>query len=73
MQPSIQEVKRAHETRLLALPGVVSVGIGQDDKGKPVIIVGLDKARAETEAQIPKTLGEHQVIIQITGSIKTMD
>lgn len=70
MRPSIQEVKREHETRLLALPGVVSVGIGQDEKGQPAIIIGLDKARPKTEAQIPKTLEEHRVIIQITGSIK---
>lgn len=72
MPPSIQEVKQQHEARLLALPGVVSVGIGRDDKGKPAIVVGLDKARAETEAEIHKSLGDTPVILQIVGTIKPL-
>lgn len=72
MQPSIQEVKREHEARLLALPGVVSVGIGRDGKGNAVIVVGLDKARTETEAEIYKTLGNTPVIVQIVGIIKPL-
>lgn len=72
MQPSIQEVKREVEPRLLALPGVVSVGIGRDDKGRPVIVVGLDKARADTEAEIHKSLGDTPVIMQVVGTIKPL-
>jgi hypothetical protein len=56
MTPSIQEVKKKHEARLLALPGVVSVGIGRDPRGNPAVIVGLDSPRPETQAQIPPQL-----------------
>jgi len=71
MKPSIQEVKRSQETRLLALPGVVSVGIGQDDQGKSCIVVGLDEARSNTEAAIHKILGDTPVRVQVVGTIKS--
>ncbi|MEE8388712.1 MAG: hypothetical protein V3R65_09065 [Acidiferrobacterales bacterium] len=72
MQPSIQEVKQQHQARLLVLPGVVSVGIGRDNKGELAIVVGLDKVRADTEAEIHKTLGDTPVIVQIVGTIKPL-
>ena len=45
MTSSIQEVKKQHETLLLDMPGVVSVGIGLDSNGQQAIIVGLDGPR----------------------------
>ncbi len=70
MPPSIQEVKKKHEARLLALPGVVSVGIGRDKDGNSAIVVGLDRKRAETEAQVPSFLEEYPVLVQIIGPIR---
>ena len=70
MSPSIQEVKKKHETRLLTLPGVVSVGIGIDKEGNPAIIVGLDESRPETEVQIPKFLEGYPIVVQIIGPIR---
>ena len=72
MQPSLQELKHKHEARLLALPGVVSVGIGQDNNGRPAIIIGLDKPRAQTETEIHNTLGDTPVIVQVVGTIKPL-
>lgn len=70
MPPSIQEVKKKHEARLLAMPGVVSVGIGRDEDGNPAIIVGLDGPRPETVAQLPQFLEDCLVLTQIIGTIK---
>ena len=70
MSPSIQDVKKKHEAHLLGLPGVVSVGIGRDKNGNSAIIVGLDGPRPETEAQIPGTLQEYPVVVQVVGPIK---
>lgn len=70
MPLSIKEAKAMHADRLLALPGVVSVGIGKDANGKPAIIVGLDKKRPETETQIPDTLENFTVVINVTGTIR---
>jgi len=70
MSASIQEIKAVHEQRLLALPGVVSVGIGLDGHGRQAIIVGLDSPRPETVVQLPHEIEGHPVLTQILGPIK---
>lgn len=70
MSPSIQEVKAKHEDRLLAMPGVVSVGIGRGPDGQSVIIVGLDGPRPETVKQLPKLLDGYPVRVEIIGPVK---
>ena len=70
MSPSIQEVKAKHEQRLMALAGVVSVGIGLGKDNKPAIIVGLDHTRAETQAKLPQKLDGYTVEANVTGPYK---
>ena len=70
MSPSIQEVKKQHEARLLDMPGVVSVGIGLDPDGNKAIIVGLDGLHPDTEANMPADLEGFPVRVQIIGSIR---
>jgi hypothetical protein len=70
MSPTIEQVKAAHEQRLLALPGVVSVGIGRDSQGRPVIVVGLDKPRPQTQAAVPHELDGYGVRVDIVGTIR---
>jgi len=70
MSPSIQEVKKKHETQLLDIPGVVSVGIGMDANGKQAIVVGLESPDPEIEAKIPAELEGFPVVIQTIGSLK---
>jgi hypothetical protein len=70
MSPTIQEVKARHAARLLALPGVVSVGIGRDAEGREVIIIGLDRARPETQARLPTLIEGHGVRVEIIGTVK---
>lgn len=70
MPPSIQDVKKKHESRLMSLPGVVSVGIGRDPQGKPAVIVGLDSPRSDTQARIPTQLDGYPLLIQILGPLK---
>ncbi len=69
MTASIQEVKARHASRLLELPGVVSVGIGRNASGEPIIVVGLDQPRPETEARIPADLEGYPVSLQVIGKI----
>ena len=70
MSPSIQEVKKQHEARLLGLPGVVSVGIGLDKNGQSAIIIGLDGSNPDIEAQLPATLEGYPVSVKNVGPIK---
>ena len=70
MSPSIKDVKAKHEARLMALPGVVSVGIGRAEDGSSAIIVGLDAANPNIETQIPQSLEDYPVVVQVIGTIK---
>lgn len=72
MSETILEVKKKHESFLLSLTGVVSVGIGQDPDGKPVIIAGLDKPRPKTEKKVPQKLDDFPVRVEIVGRIKAL-
>ncbi len=70
VSPTIQDVKAKHEDILLAMPGVVSVGIGKNPGGQFVIIVGLDGPRPETVNQLPKILEGYPVRVEIIGPVK---
>ena len=61
MPASIHHVKQKHAAELMAVPGVVSVGIGRDERGQPVLIVGLDRDRPEARARLPKSLEGYDV------------
>ena len=70
MPLTIEQVKAAHERELLAQPGVVSVGIGRDDQGRPAIVIGLDKANAQTQAALPRVLEGYAVRTEIVGTMR---
>ncbi len=70
VQPSIQDVKAEHENELLARPGVVSVGIGQDADGHLIIVIGLDKDQTETLKALPTELDGYRVKAEVIGPIK---
>jgi hypothetical protein len=65
---TIEEAKARHASGLLELPGVVSVGLGLDAEGRPVIVVGLDGPRPETCARLPGSLEGHPVRSEVIGA-----
>lgn len=71
MPSSIQDVKAKHEHELMAKTGVVSVGIGKDADGNPVIIVGLDRERPDTVQALPTDLEGYPVRADVIGRIKS--
>ena len=70
VSPTIQEVNAKYADRLLAMPGVVSVGIGKNPDGQFVIIVGLDGPRQKTVEQLPKVLEGYPVRVEVIGPVK---
>jgi hypothetical protein len=46
------------------------VGVGRDAGGVEVIVIGLDRARAETQAALPTQLEGYSVRVQIIGAVK---
>ena len=66
----IKQVKAEHEQRLLAIPGVVSIGVGLGQDGNPAIIVGLEEDDPAISEQIPTELDGHAVIIRQVGTME---
>lgn len=71
-QPSIADVIRSHEDRLLSLPHVQAVGEGERS-GQPVIVVlvsgEVSDSSPEPNERIPATLDGFDVVIQRSGII----
>lgn len=63
----IGEVIRKHESDLLQLPNVVSIGIGERN-GREVIIVFVKKKKKESELKkehiIPKNLDGYKTVVE---------
>lgn len=70
MPATIQDVKARHARQLLAVPGVVSVGIGLDREGREAIVVGLDRPRPETQSALPTQLEGYPVRVEIIGAVR---
>ena len=70
MTNAINDIKRQNEAQLMALPGVVSVGVGRAPDGKPAIIVGLRSADPAVVQQVPNEIKGYPVIVQTVGTIK---
>jgi len=70
MRTSIQDVKQKHAARLMEMPGVVSVGIGRNEDGQSVIVLGLDRERAATRGQLPNCLEGYEVRAEVVGKVK---
>jgi hypothetical protein len=69
----INDVLRAHDKELLAVPGVVGVFVGLLEDGKtPCLKVMLAQKSAETERAIPKMLEGYPVVVEVTGEIRPL-
>ncbi len=69
MPPSIAEAQREFADRVMALPGVVGVAIGECD-GEPCLKVLVAGGAAELAAKIPSRFQGHRVVIDETGEIR---
>jgi hypothetical protein len=66
-----EEVLNRHSGELMRMRGVLSVGVGRDDAGRPIIIIGLDGERPETQAALPATLDGVPVQVNTSGRISS--
>lgn len=70
----INDVLRAHDKELLAIPGVVGVYVGLLEDGKTSCLkVMLTQKSSETERAIPKTIEGYPVVIEVSGEIRPLD
>ncbi|MGZ8224574.1 MAG: hypothetical protein ACXWTE_05520 [Methylobacter sp.] len=70
MPDSINTIKTRHESRLLSMPGVVSVGIGQN-KGHSAIIIDVESQDILDKMALPDQLDGYPVKVQIVDNVRT--
>lgn len=68
----IDTVLARHADRLLAIPGVVGVGEGEQ-AGRPAVIVMVAQLTKELRETLPDDLDGHPVLIDVTGEITAFD
>ncbi len=57
-----------HHDRLMAVPGVTGLGIG-DKHGKPAIVIMVRQVTPDLKARLPRVLEGHPVVVEQTGEI----
>ncbi|MBT3942771.1 MAG: hypothetical protein HOC77_04930 [Chloroflexi bacterium] len=65
---SINEAFDANQESLMALPGVVAVGIGEDS-GRPCIVVLVESSDPAIRSGIPGQLDGYAVVVDDSGQI----
>jgi hypothetical protein len=69
----INAVLAAHDKELLALPGVVGVGVSTlEDHRTPCLRVMLSRHNSKTERAIPSSIEGYPVVLEITGEIRAL-
>ncbi len=69
---SITEVFDASQDAIMALSGVVGIGIGEHG-GQPCIRVMVETATPAVKSAIPDQIGGYRVIVDETGPIRAYD
>jgi len=63
----IRTVKQKHQSRLLSLAGVLSVGIGLRDR-QQVIVIGIQQESDVLRQQLPAELDGFPVVVEVIGT-----
>lgn len=70
---TVQEVKSQHVTQIMAIPGVVSMGIGRNSQGESVIVIGVVSDKTSIISALPTELDGYKVEHHVIGSVKTQE
>ena len=65
---NIEEVLDRHRDRLMAIPGVSGLGIGDKD-GNPAIVIMVRQLTPDLKARLPRALEGHAVVVEQSGEI----
>lgn len=65
---NIEQVFDRHHDRLMAVPGVTGLGIGDKD-GKPAIVIMVRQLTPDLKTRLPEALEGHPVVVQQSGEI----
>jgi hypothetical protein len=68
-QMTPESILESHRDRLLAVPGVVGVGLGLQS-GQKVIVVMTERPAREVKGRLPAQIEGTTVVIQETGPVR---
>ena len=68
---TIEQAKEQHETELMAIEGVVGVGIGECE-GEPCVKVLLENESSDLKQRIPTQLDGYVVDTEVVGSLEAL-
>lgn len=68
MAEPIEQVQERHEDELMAVPGVVGVGIGERQSA-PALLVMVSERTPEVE-RIPREIEGVPIVIEVVGEIR---
>jgi hypothetical protein len=69
-EKTIRAAKQMLESQIMAVPGVVSVGIGTSGDGTEVIVVGVDGSRPDLESRLPNEASGYPVEVRRIGPLR---
>lgn len=69
MTPTIDETLRRRTPELMAIPGVVGTGIGEES-GRAVILVLVARMTPELDGRLPRRLDGYPVVARIVGDVR---
>lgn len=67
---ALGRVSASDEARLLAIPGVTSVGLAHDAAGGEAIVIGV--VDAGVAARLPSEIAGLPVVVEITGEVNAL-
>ena len=68
---SIQQVQSKYQDQIMAIAGVVGIGIGSVNDELMIKVLVVKKTK-ELEQKIPETLENYKIVIQETGEIRAL-
>lgn len=66
-EPAVEEVLTRYADSLMRIKGVMSVGVGRTDDGRPAVYLGIDSPKAASLGDLPSSLDGVPVIHRWVG------
>jgi len=71
-EPTIEQVHAKHTDEWMAIPGVQGTAIGMSE-GTPCILILSSVKASQLQGKIPSKVQGYPVVIQVTGTFRTLD
>jgi len=71
-EDELRTIKQRHSAHLLQQEGVSGVGIEEDEKGSPILVVHLASDDPGVQERLPKELEGHRIVYRQSGPFRKL-